>query len=241
MTTWLAAQGQLQGTGSRTSLAPTPPAPICGDAARHREASLTTIAKVRLQCPQCGREWGDYSTTSTNGFGWRQRSDGFGNGTYHVPETGLRACDCGTLFLSYEHCVGEDKENALPWSRRPDTADLQRALAVGRFESREFELELRVWLYWLANDAPSAAADRDHIVRSQDLPRLLTLVEALERPPLLLVGQLLRDVGRFEDAIELYESLPEHVVGRQQLIDLARDRRQDLVWLLEDPPGQSPG
>jgi hypothetical protein len=199
---------------------------------------MTTIVKVRLECPHCGRQWGDYSTTSTNGIGWRQRSDGYGEGHYHVPETALRVCNCGGLFLAHQHRTGDDERGTLTWSRKPDFEELERVSAAGQFESDEFELELTGWLYWIANHAPWAAGDRDRIVRSQDLPRLLTLLQTLASPPLLLAGQILRDLGRFDEAVELYKSLPGHAVGRTQLIELGTSRRPDLVWLLSESPPQ---
>ncbi len=222
---------------------------------------MTIMVKFRLQCPHCGRQSTDSSTMSTNGADWRQRSDGYGQGAYYSPQTDLRACDCGGLFLARKHCVGEDdrapfqlsrmpdedaeqwrfrfEQELASWARRPNADDLERALAVGQFETAEFELELRLWLYWTANDAPGAADARDRIAASQDLPRLLTMVQAMAPPPVLLVGQILRDLGRFEEAAQLYESLAGNVVGRSQLIKLARRRRPELVWLdaLPQPPG----
>ena len=173
----------------------------------------------------------------------------------------MRACACGGLFLARRHRIGEDdsapfqwsrtldedaeqwrfrlEQERASWSRRPDADDLKRALAVGHFETAEFELELRLWLYWTANDAPGAADERDLIAASQDLPRLLTLVQTMAPPPLLLVGQILRDLGRFEEAAQLYASLAGKDVWRSHLLDLANQRRPGLVWL--DALPQSPG
>jgi hypothetical protein len=203
---------------------------------RQQEAPLTTIAKVRLQCPHCGLQWGDYAIRSTNGFGLRQRSDGYGEGDYHVPETRLRACDCGELFIADRHCVGEDERGALRWSRKPGIEDLERALAAGGSESPELEFELRLWLYWETNHIAREEAGRPAIARSQDLQRLLTLAQGLPRSPVLLIGQILRDLGRFKEAAGLYETLVDNEAWCARLMELTHGGRSDLIYLPEVRP-----
>lgn len=61
--------------------------------------TLTTISRIILTCPSCGRDGEQFSLSSSNTFGWRQWSDGWGEGLYGPIELSLRHCSfCETIF-----------------------------------------------------------------------------------------------------------------------------------------------
>ncbi len=143
--------------------------------------------------------------------------------------------------MAERHCVGEDETGALPWARKPGIEDLERALTAGGIESPDLELELRLWLYWETNHIPGAEAERSSITRSQDLQILLTLAQGLPRSPVLLIAQILRDLGRFDEAARLYATHVDNEGWRNLLMDLAHGKRSDLVYLPEVRPDWLPG
>lgn len=60
---------------------------------------MTTIIRIILICPSCARDGEQFSLGSSNTFGWRQWSDGWGEGDCGPTQSSLRRCSaCDTVF-----------------------------------------------------------------------------------------------------------------------------------------------
>lgn len=78
---------------------------------------MTTIAPVILTCPSCHGEGRHFSTRSSNSFGWRQWSDGWGAGTYGSTETGLLHCSSCDMVFPEAICEWRDDKERNPLPR----------------------------------------------------------------------------------------------------------------------------
>lgn len=187
---------------------------------------MTSFHEVEVICPACGFALREMLLSSVNTFGWCQYSDGFSIGSLHSPAPELRGCSCGAYFLSREaerRAVPEPNRKrrslfAIRFkSRRSSQPEAPRVLhpdpmelgvladaLSDQNENLPLELEIRLWRYWRGNDerrdADLPIADRGNA------ERLLHLLRRRRGGWLLVRGQLLRDLGRFDAAGQLYSS-----------------------------------
>lgn len=59
---------------------------------------MTWLRDRLCMCPNCGKLYAFSEPLSINFSGWRQWSDGWGDGPLYSLATSLRGCPCGTLF-----------------------------------------------------------------------------------------------------------------------------------------------
>ena len=138
----------------------------------------------------------------------------------------------------------------------PPTLEQMRETLAERADrlTPEVEAHLRIWVFW--NDG---APDRDGAMRVHEYPleeaenervraylqnlndqmrvpgnaeRLVELLQAKTRPNPLLLGQVLKHLGRFEEAIAVYRHhVPIHHPWRALLVSMADQRDAQVVEL----------
>jgi hypothetical protein len=119
----------------------------------------------------------------------------------------------------------------LPTPGRLTPDELEDALSkLDGSEGASVEAEIRLWCFWNRNHRRW----RDEGEGGAGLPdsntaRLLELLPADPDKAILVRGQALRDVGRFDEAAAVYARMPEDSLCRALLIELAHDRRRDII------------
>lgn len=200
----------------------------------------------------------DRALSSTNNFDWVQWSDGFGSGRLYRPQSRLRRCSCGRLFLWDEHVPPREPSaskrppaarSRWPWARRSreitepsedlpragrlTPAEMEDALSqLDGSEGAEFETEVRLWCFWNRN-RQREGSEGAGVPGPQDgnTARLLELLPSDPDEAILVRGQALRDLGRFDEAATVYARMPADHRWRAQLIELAQSGRRDVAVL----------
>lgn len=211
---------------------------------------MTSYNYSKLTCPDCGRTDTCPQMASTNGFGWRQWSDGWGRGDYWQTETGLLACWCGAVFTSGEAnpeydgrhrpsssstgCIGECR-----------TDDAWRAVHLRRWRNEGTERLARLQCLWGIEESERMRSPSADVAVStlpppslalspeskENMERLIALLEP-HNDYGLVAGDILRRLGRFDEAIATYkadETLPPRWSGL--LCGLAANEHSELVEL----------
>lgn len=101
------------------------------------------------------------------------------------------------------------------WARHAEKLDLRNMLGVLRNSlppDREYTVRRHIWHQ--LNDAERAGRDayphEAELIRQyrqQNLERLLALMEGTENPILLQRGEILRELGRFDEAIDIFNTI----------------------------------
>lgn len=221
--------------------------------------------RITLICPNCSKEAPSTFPSSTNNFGWRQWSDGWGEGSCSRTRSGLIYCAiCRYVFpkasCKWRHADGtnsttELRELCATYGQHSGLS-ARDALSDGRWleEETEYLLRLQWWWDWNHNarrGAPSAewvlsfplsfSLSGDAAIPTDlfdNLERLLQLLGSSDRK--FFSGEILRRLGRFDEAEEFFNgdtvARPE---WRTLLAKLSAYKKSGIVELSLPQMGQA--
>lgn len=211
------------------------------------------------ECPKCKGLLRVFTLISGNTIGARRWTDGKMIAPMLPTPPAITRCPyCGHYYwISESKVVGElplwgDEERKVPstWKtaervRELSEAEYLEAIRIGAADSSEKELHLRICAWWSGNDplrsqGPSPADQTQNApTRSPEatmnLERLLELLDIRNPDQRLMKAELLREIGRFDDAIHLLDS---HFPGEYRTVvalvrRLAQNRDSVVREILE--------
>jgi len=183
-----------------------------------------------IECPNCKGFARVFTLVSGNTFGARRWTDGKMIAPMLPRPPAITKCrDCGHYFwLSDAKKVGElpslwgvEEKKKIPpeWRtaehvRELSEAEYFEAIKKGAAEREEQELHLRIGAWWAGNDLlryqGQSFVDKSRIVArspeaTMNLESLLELLNIGDSDQRLMKAEVLRELGRFEEAIRLLE------------------------------------
>jgi hypothetical protein len=175
-------------------------------------------------CPACGRLIRQKTLMSGNTFGALTWTDGYQVAPMLPSYPSMVKCNCGNFFwLEDVESVGEIPFSArdVPeeWEAAPEATKLslneyREALSMGVGTSPEKERYLRVKLWWKINDKrrqnPLEVPPEYQSLFRENLERLLEILSAESPGQKIMNAEILRELGRFEESIELLKTITEN-------------------------------
>jgi len=203
-----------------------------------------------IECPKCQGLARVFTLLSGNTFGARRWTDGKMIAPMLPRPPAITKCgDCGHYFwISDANVIGElplwgDEAKRIPsnWKTAERVRELSEseyfeAIRIGVAESKEQELHLRIWAWWAGNDLlrsqGQSSVDQTQAVpirspeATANLERLLELLDTSNTDQRLMKAEVLRELGKFDDAIRLLEfGFPSEYTSVVALIrDLAQKK-----------------
>lgn len=143
--------------------------------------------------------------------------------------------DVGSVAKQAE--VGLRGLDFVDYHEHPRPADLLLAMLREEWTTPERELYLRSWLWWIGNHRQRGqltASPMSGIQAEQNMLRLLALHQAAPAAlhQIRAVGELLRQMGRFDEATSALEVAAENDTDTSAILEAARRGETD-VFLLE--------
>jgi hypothetical protein len=206
-----------------------------------------------IECPNCKALARVFTLLSGNTFGAKRWTDGKIFAPMLPRPPAITKCrNCGRYFwLSDAKVIGElllwePEAEKIPseWKaaepvRELSEAEYIEAIKIGMAHNREQELYLRIHAWWASNDRLRFNQDAGEQAQTifkhsaeaiMNLERLLNLLDITDPDERLMKAEILRELGRFDEAIQLLEfDFPSKYTSIVTLIrDLAR-RKDSLV------------
>ena len=223
---------------------------------------MTPGPEVIISCPEC-KALSRFSTmASGNTFGSTLWSDGYRYSPMLEPSVPVIQCDdCSRIFLKwkaeevgqYFHSARDigfdvpDKESApTEWKRAPRIKapkedDFYKAIDEGLSENKQEEKNIRLTAWWQSNDRCrngfSLAENKndfpDPEEREKNMEKLLELLDRTNPNDQIMAAEILRQLGRFDEALEVLKKLDRDDYGEVlvQLEDFCDDNETSVQRL----------
>ena len=223
---------------------------------------MTPGPEVIISCPEC-KALSRFSTmASGNTFGSTLWSDGYRYSPMLEPSIPVIQCDdCSRIFLKwkaeevgqysrfsreigFEHT--EEKETPAVWKRAPRIKapkedDFYKAIDEGLSENKQEEKNLRLTAWWQSNDncrdgfslfgkKKKFPAPEE---REKNMEKLLGLLDKTNPNDQIMAAEILRQLGRFDEALEVLKTLDRDDYGEVlvQLEDFCDDNETSVQKL----------
>ncbi len=197
-------------------------------------------------CPSCDALFSQESMMSGNSFGARSWSDGYMDAPMMSDEPSAAKCrGCNTIFwisdaryvdsiwYSKREYIDRWKDADIPSAGWLSTEDIQNFLDRNT-HAKDKEIYLRYRLWWGMNharryDRPSVAYTWDWSSYNANLRRLLDLLPDVDKKSLRSRCEILRELGRFEEAEQLAsEHMREYDPHLRRIIGKCRGKDAEL-------------
>ena len=223
---------------------------------------MTPGPEVIISCPEC-KALSRFSTmASGNTFGSTLWSDGYRYSPMMEPSIPVIQCDdCSKIFLKWKaEEVGQysrfsrgigfehpDKEETpAEWKRAPRVKapkedDFYKAIDEGLPENKQEEKNLRLTAWWQSNDRCRGGfslfgkkkkfpASEE---REKNMEKLLGLLDKTNPNDQIMAAEILRQLGRFDEALEVLKTLDRDDYGEVlvQLEDFCDDNETSVQKL----------
>lgn len=218
---------------------------------------MTSFRTIYLRCPTCRTILSASVLASSNNFGQRLWSDGWGCARLSSPRSPLRVCTCGALFSPAGTAVtaetaarslaptwrtlwglrGKAGQTELAEAELADFSTILRDIRSGQLSALDAGSQLlaRRWLWWGANHAQRGEGRWSKITPPdmtpnegrENLEALVALLEGQGFGACLELGDAYRQLGRFGEAAAIYQNIEGDLRG--QLEQLARNKMVSVV------------
>ena len=201
------------------------------------------------KCPNCGNLISRESYISGNTFGAQIFSDGKIIAPMHPLIPNLTKCKkCETIFwLSKLKEIGtfgcDDCTNYVKEWKESDCAafldleDNYNALDKGLAENKEEELNIRISIWWEYNNRIREGEnifrdEKDELRWTENLERLKTLLDQSDIDQRMMIAEINRNLGDFENCISVIQTIDDDEVNRMKEKILNECHRKNK-WVVE--------
>ena len=223
---------------------------------------MTPGPEVIISCPDC-KALSSFSTMASGStFGSTLWSDGYRHSPMLVSPTPVIQCnDCSRVFLKWKaEEVGQysrlsrgirlddpdKKKTPAEWKKAPQIKapkedDFYKAIDEGLSENKQEEKNLRVTAWWQSNDCCrggfSLIGKKENFAapeeREKNMEKLLGLLDKTNPNDQIMAAEILRQLGRFDEALEVLKTLDRDDYGEVlvQLEDFCDDNETSVQKL----------
>ncbi len=178
--------------------------------------------KTVYKCPTCGNLLTRGSLLSGNTIGLKSYSDGKKIAPMLPEFPSITKCKkCNTIFWLSKAEIAEtfirNDEDKSKWDKAEeaeflDVYDFFEALVLNLHENKNDELWIRLRIWWAFNDRirhynELFINDGDEVLWSQNCNTLIELLDINIESQKIIIAELNRNLGNFEECIKLIESL----------------------------------
>jgi len=175
-----------------------------------------------LNCPFCKTVYQMQSLVSGNTIGGTCFSDGQHYYPMLPDQPQFTVCDsCQNFFWvkdakSNENMMEKQGEVYLPDIRWLEQEEWIQAISLGLYRNESEEIYLRTHLWWMLNNKyrvmdrikPNSEPFEKHLY-TENLHALLRLKQSEEAPDLLLLAEIHRELGYFDEALDLLKKVTD--------------------------------
>ena len=202
----------------------------------HQGGAMTPGPEVIISCPEC-KALSRFSTmASGNTFGSTLWSDGYRYSPMLEPSVPVIQChNCSKIFLKWKaeevgqysrfsRGNGVEEETPAEWKRAPrikapKEEDFYKAIDEGLLENKQEEKNIRLTAWWQSNDRCrkgfSLVENKNDFPapkeREKNMEKLLGLLDRTNPNDQIMAAEILRQLGRFDEAIEQLSKLDRDV------------------------------